>query len=124
MSKNSVTWQEEFNKKRLPADNPGWYGCVVGDGWKKIVLETDAMLSHIDPNYCILQVKEKFGTLRYYFDTDKDGADRQIMFAIASHAETRSSRTCEVCGGYGELRDDMPWIRTLCDDCMIVEANR
>ena len=112
-----MTWQEEFNDKRLAG--PGWYGCVVGDGWQKIVMETDEMLAFIDPEYKICQVKEKFGELRYYFETniEYDTVQRRMMDAIVRSAESRSRHMCEQCGKFGELRTNHAWIVTLCNTC-------
>lgn len=110
-----MTWQEELNSKRLKTK--GWYGCISPDGWRKIVEETDEMLAFIDPEYEIQQIKEKFGTLRYYFASDKTGLESKIMQSIVEAAEYKSSRTCEICGKYGELRDSRYYIRTLCDAC-------
>lgn len=111
------TWQEEFNDLRK-ADG-GWYGCIVNDGWKKLVLDVDEMLVKIDPNYKICQVKEKFGTLRYYYDTQLEygTVERKMMDAIVEAAEFRSSITCERCGKYGELRTQRYYVLTLCDAC-------
>ena len=107
-------WQQELNNKRLASG--GWYGCIVNDGWKDIVLKTDAQLAFMDPDYKINQVKEKFGTLRYYFETEKVGIELEIMYAIASYAERLSASTCERCGRYGELCGES-WVVTLCTKC-------
>jgi hypothetical protein len=119
-----MSWQEELNVKRVKLD--GWYGCIAPDGWRKIVEETDAMLLRLDPEYEITQVKEKFGTLRYYYDSVLPyySIERKIMDSIVLAAETRSSRTCEICGKYGELRDDQPYIRTLCDEHSAERINK
>lgn len=58
----------------------------------------------------VQQVKEKFGTLRYYCN-GSDNVDRLINLA-----EILSAMTCENCGKYGKIRQG-GWIRTLCDDC-------
>lgn len=110
-----MTWQEELDAKRLKA--AGWYGCVAPDGWQNLILETDEMLAYIDPDYEITQVKEKFGTLRYYFESEKTGLEAKIMNAIVDAAEQKSARICQVCGKYGEIRDT-GWIATLCDTCV------
>lgn len=112
-----MSWQQDFNDMRLAEG--GWYGCIVDDGWKKIVLEADEMLAYIDPEYKIHQVKEKFGTLRYYYGTKKTygSIEKRIMDAIVSAAEYKSQYICESCGGIGELRNDKSWLRTLCDEC-------
>jgi len=56
-----------------------------------------------------LQVKEKFGTLRFYHhggDTFTDG--------VAAMAEAMSARTCEECGNPGKIAAGC-WLRCLCD---------
>lgn len=55
------------------------------------------------------QVKEKFGTLRFYYD----GGDERIS-GMVTLAEGMSAVTCEQCGNPGEIRSG-GWVRTLCD---------
>jgi len=118
-----TTWQEEFEAKRLAEG--GWSGCDVSDGWQKIIMEADERLLYIDPKYKIQQVKEKFGSLRYYFTTEKVGIERDIMQCITSYAEQRSAHICEDCGKYGKYRPQLAWVRTLCDECYaLVPAER
>lgn len=57
------------------------------------------------------QIKEKFGTLRFYMTHYTDKIDE-----IIKEAEKKSRITCEYCGKPGELRDD-GWLFTLCDEC-------
>lgn len=57
----------------------------------------------------ISQVKEKFGSLRFYCDSATDKVYNWIQFA-----EEMSCITCEVCGAPGTHRNT-GWIRTLCD---------
>ena len=54
------------------------------------------------------QVKEKYGTLRFYYD----GGDRFID-GLECMAESMSAVTCEVCGNTGKTVTG-GWIRTLC----------
>jgi len=56
-----------------------------------------------------VQVKEKFGTLRFYCD----GGDDAIQGMI-SLAESMSARLCEECGNRAQTRGGS-WIRTLCE---------
>jgi hypothetical protein len=50
--------------RRIP---DGWGRWISHDaGWYPIVVGVDQRLSAIDPEYVVHQVKEKFGTLRYY----------------------------------------------------------
>lgn len=48
-------------------DNPAWAGISCGRGWYPILLRLDAQIAQIAPDYQVLQVKEKFGALRYYW---------------------------------------------------------
>jgi hypothetical protein len=57
------------------------------------------------------QVKEKFGTLRFYLT---HGTDE--MYAITDEAERRSASTCEACGKPGKLRG-RGWLYTRCAKC-------
>ena len=57
----------------------------------------------------IEQVKEKFGSLRFYYQ----GGDEYIS-GLVSMAESMAGITCETCGDAGEGRNG-GWIRTLCD---------
>jgi hypothetical protein len=84
-------------------------GFGVGPGWSDIILDLHNKLVAENPEYSIAQVKEKFGTLRYYVDGISN--DGSILIA---QAENESSVTCEECGRPGKLRDTS-WIRTLCD---------
>jgi hypothetical protein len=58
------------------------------------------------------QVKEKFGGLRLYMTHGNEE-----IWKIIDRAEIESYKTCEECGKNGELRNDLPWHRTLCYDC-------
>ena len=56
-----------------------------------------------------VQVKEKWGGLRFYVSNSDDYIDGAI-----SLAESLSLRTCEQCGAPGKPRGG-GWVRTLCD---------
>ncbi len=57
----------------------------------------------------LVQVKEKFGGLRFYVDGGSNELQAQIELA-----EAMSYRTCETCGAPGRPRSG-GWVRTLCD---------
>ena len=108
-----------------------YWGFEHGDGWYAIVESLCSNIqSHVDwkrrgeqfkdlsdqefdeeHQTVAVQVKEKFGGLRFYVNNDDD----YIRGAI-SMAESMSYRTCEVCGNAGNSRGG-GWIRTLCDGC-------
>jgi hypothetical protein len=62
-----------------------------------------------EPKFEVLQVKEKFGGLRYAVNHANDAIRKHIAVA-----ELESWHTCEVCGQAGQLREGA-WLKTLCD---------
>lgn len=61
------------------------------------------------PQAIAVQVKEKFGTLRFYID-----GGNEVIHALIGMAESMSARTCEKCGSPGRLRGKT-WLYTACD---------
>lgn len=57
------------------------------------------------------QVKEKYGTLRFYYHGGDEVVEGMVMMA-----ESLTHRTCESCGCPGKERGG-GWIKTLCDKC-------
>lgn len=57
------------------------------------------------------QVKEKFGTLCFYYHGGDD-----VIEGLVTMAESMTHRVCEGCGCPGEQRKG-GWIKTLCDKC-------
>lgn len=81
----------------------------VGPGWSKLI---DEIFDRLPEDAIVTQVKEKFGTLRFYvYNVSNDILD------FIDDQEQRSYEICEVCGNVGELREDLSWILTLCDEC-------
>ena len=62
------------------------------------------------PQVTLDQVKEKFGTLRFYYS----GGDEYIS-GLASMAESMSAVTCEECGNPGKTVGG-GWLTTLCKE--------
>jgi hypothetical protein len=59
----------------------------------------------------LVQVKEKFGDLRYYVDYLHDD-----LYPVVNLAERLCKHTCEICGTPGHKRENIGWLRVLCDD--------
>ena len=72
-------------------------------GWDEIIIKCHEELTALDPNYIPVQIKQKFGGLRYYFDTDTEPLIRAKMYEITNKYEQMSFTICEVTGGKGEL---------------------
>jgi len=81
----------------------------VSNGWLGIVQSLIEVLIKLGWNKEIIQVKEKFGGLRFYVNNLPDNA---IFFITDS--EKKSYNTCEVCGEPGEQHKIKGWINTLC----------
>ncbi len=89
----------------------------VGEGWFQILWDLCVSLDRIarsraadgKPPVRIVQVKEKYGTLRVHVE----GGSQEIHDLIDA-AELASERTCEACGKPGNLLCIREWYQTLC----------
>lgn len=104
---------------KRPEPNYGysWFGFECGEGWADLL---DPILKYIDTHnknqtdpdemIYISQIKEKFGTLRFYTSFGNDE-----LYEIIRKAEKLSAETCESCGKPGKLTG-MSWYSTLCEE--------
>lgn len=65
-----------------------------------------------------VQVKEKFGGLRFYIG----GATDSMIEEFIRQAEEQAEKTCEDCGKPGKPAG--PWVRTLCYDCRVERSGK
>jgi len=91
------------------------FGFECRDGWFQMLYDLSFDLMKISAKDGIerpevVQVKEKFGGLRYYVDGGNESTEARI-----DRAEEESERICEVCGKAGQIRTG-GWVQTLCDD--------
>lgn len=83
----------------------------VGPGWRLLLERLLKDLAATDWDGRVYQVKEKFGTLRFYI-----GAGSDEVYRIIGRAEIESVSTCEICGQPGtQSSDSGRWIKTLCE---------
>lgn len=89
----------------------GWYSLLHELSTKlyPLILESRNNFSEHDIYPRASQVKEKFGSLRFYMDTATDE-----MHDIIDHYEAVSARTCETCGEPGILDSSRNWLKCLC----------
>lgn len=97
-----------------------------GDGWfdllKELIERLKAILedrnNRIDPDedfpMVVNQVKEKYGTLRFYMSCSTDRMDDAI-----EEAEKKSANTCENCGKPGTLGQKNHWYMVRCEECWV-----
>ena len=101
--------QSRYESIKDKVDQPQW------EGSKKIITQEqiDEAKAKLDEETLkvpvAVQVKEKFGGLRFYVQAATDKHYQYISFA-----ESMSYRTCEQCGAPGKTYTD-GWHRTMCD---------
>lgn len=81
-----------------------------------------------DPMFSVKQAKQKFGSLRVYWEVYCSG-DPAELNDVASTAEKlarlEAGHTCEMCGMPGKLETiNESFVRTLCPDCKELEEKR
>lgn len=95
----------------FPGD--GWYGIIREAAEKLEPLIKAIRMERPDEDFPrASQVKEKFGTMRFYMTMETDE-----MSKIVDEVERKSAETCEECGEKGELRRG-GWLVTLCNSCL------
>ena len=82
----------------------------VGPGWAKLI---DGLFDSKPEKTLVIQVKEKFGGLRFYVSETTEE-----FFILIDHAEQESYKICEDCGAPGSLNTERYWVRTLCKKCI------
>ena len=86
------------------------------EGWKNIFFELcDGIKKELHGNYKsfrITQVKEKYGTLRFYIN-----AGSSEIYQLIHKAEEKSATTCICCGKPAKYIS-LGWISPYCKDCM------
>ncbi len=87
----------EENKRKAKWLKEVESGEVVTD-WIRAEYEKGNLIQKPVPEFYATQIKEKFGTLRFYYD----GGDDYIS-GIVSFAEVMSGSICEECGAPGTL---------------------
>lgn len=90
------------------------WGFECGNGWFPLLDSISTLLT----NQCrdqsiasanVIQVKEKFGSLRFYFN----GGDA-FCEGVVDMAESMSEQLCEICGAPGEINRLNGWLACYC----------
>jgi len=102
-------------------------GFSCGEGWHQIIDELSAKLTDLfntipllnHPN--VMQIKEKFGSLRYYISHQPPEISEEVHKLI-SECETKSETVCEQCGQSpaNTKQNDRGWLKTLCPSCAAI----
>ena len=124
-----MTWIDDLKAKYSMFDGISPYNFEVGEGWREIIetLCKDLDDLHI-PNMKVVQIKEKFGGLRFYTSTHSTPEEYtnfpkehlmllEKMYKLTSVAEEKSTTVCETCGNPGSGVTIKGWMSTLCLAC-------
>ncbi len=125
------------NSRKSKEESCMFWGLCVGNGWYNLLDTLCSVIgNHEDNNkglhVVVDQVKEKFGGLRFYYHIEgtlqrnnwiKTDADVKkttecfgnLVSGAVWMADAMSYTICEVTGKPGSLRQDLGWIRSLCD---------
>ncbi len=111
-------------------------GIFIDDGWYDLLNELCGRIAALyrdfgaEPDIIAEEVKEKYGGMRfeYYFDTgrptEQTNSVHKAINDLVSQYENLSETVCEKCGKPGRLREELPWILTLCDECLLAQKRR
>ena len=105
----------EFFNVTDPRQSLMCFGFICDDGWfdliYKLCSDIKKETSHLYPLE-VLEVKEKFGGLRFY-----TGGGTKKMGDLIRKAENDSFDICERCGKPGTLMVHNGWYKTVCPKC-------
>ena len=108
------------------------WGFECDDGWYELIYGLcEKIQAYIDEAKChqviATQVKEKFGSLRFYIAFDLLNEDDVIddihydaIQAMIDTASEESLKTCEVTGGHGTLNKRGNWLKTLSKESSVL----
>lgn len=88
----------------------------INEGWFDIVEELCENILLADPleSFCVSQIKEKFGGLRFYVNSPTSEEIKNLI----RYTENKSFFVCELCASNNGSKIIMEgWIRTLCKCC-------
>jgi hypothetical protein len=98
--------------------NDGWYWII--DNLCSCIQGYIDNNSHLNITQVVAtQVKEKYGSLRFYYDGGDEKIDGMVWLA-----EHQSWNTCENCGSTKNIIHTEGWIQTLCKSCHTPEENK
>jgi hypothetical protein len=100
----SIEQDTEWNEKIATGWKPSWM--------KEGEVPTPRPVEEPIPQVVVEQVKEKFGTLRFYYRGGDDAISHYVEMA-----EAMSGVICERCGAPAETQSEGGWVSTQCQTC-------
>lgn len=103
------------------------YGITCDDGWYDLIYnlceELQSISDKIGKQLVATQIKEKFGTLRFYLKVVGDNLtdeEWESVLKTTRKYEKLSSETCELTGGFGKLHKRGYIYKTLCKESALL----
>lgn len=101
-------------------------GIYYPDGWNTLVnrlcslveQEINQLSPELQEKVYVVQIKSKFGSLRYYMNSSTPYINGAIEMA-----ESLSYTICEMCGNQASSKQVGGWTAALCDACHKIELD-
>lgn len=106
---DKVSDDYDFSYTELDAMPTGWRNAFGEKMCEELKAELDKV--GFTEQYRIMQIKEKYGMLRWY-----DNGATEEMYAIIAKFEELSKRICIVCGAPA-TKVSTGWVSPYCDKC-------
>jgi hypothetical protein len=123
-----LKWQQDLKDKYSDLlEYVPYIECEAG--WKDIIeslllsiYRFESSIKVENPKYKpikIIQIKQKFGCMRVYYDFVYPYAYAEVISDMISAAEYESLKTCELCGSKNKVRTlaKKSWLLTVCNIC-------
>jgi hypothetical protein len=125
---------KKFNKIFAQKDQSLRWGFECDDGWYELIYSLcEKIQAYIDKVGCqqviAIQIKEKFGSLRFYIYFDIDLLNKEdavydahynVIQAMIDKASEQSLKICEATGGHGVLHKRGTWLKTLSKESSVL----
>ena len=104
------------------------FGVECEDGWKGLYQPVIDYINKYNEEHrgtdsfiTILQIKEKYGGLRFYWNAENIPQEICAELTNMIHeAETESYKVCEFCGTRDKVGITVDgWYTTICEDCVL-----
>ena len=101
-------WDENFSWSE------NCFPIEANDGWLyPLYVLCTKLLTEVKSNFQVIQIKEKYGTARFYYS----GGITKYGQEIIEQFEKDSAEICELCGKPAKIRNIGGWYVTYCDEC-------
>jgi hypothetical protein len=110
----SNTFPNMFNNNRRieMSCNDGWYNLIYKACTELAFYLNSPLGEGLRDRFRIIQIKEKFGSLRMYTNPENE-----VIYEIISKYSEISEKTCEFCGKEGQIKSHNGWLKAVCKSC-------